>query len=147
MKNTKKTAAIIIISVLIAFIWGHSAMSRSVSKAESLAVGNFLGPFLELFVGKGNVTDHLVRKLAHFTEYAALGGALAYLLHVDGKRSFFQISYAALCAMAVAVVDEGIQLFADGRGAQVQDVLLDTGGAIFGLAFFLAVFAITVRIK
>ena len=28
---------------------------------------------LELFTGKGNVTDHLVRKLAHFCEYAALG--------------------------------------------------------------------------
>lgn len=147
MKNTKKTIAVILLILLIAFIWGHSAVSRETSKAESLAVGGFLTPFLELFVGNGNVTDHLVRKLAHFSEYAALGAALAFLLHTDGKTSLFRISYAALCAMAVAVADEGIQLFADGRGAQVQDILLDTAGAIFGLAMLLALFEIAMRLK
>ncbi len=143
MKITKKSLIMILIVLVLAFIWGHSAMSREASQTESLAVGNFLTPFLELFVGKGKVTNHMVRKLAHFTEYAALGGLMALLLHEEGRKRFFYISYAALCALAAAVVDEGIQLFADGRGAQVQDVLLDLGGAVFGLAAVL-VLCITV---
>ena len=109
---------------------------------ESLAVGGFLTPFLEIFVGMGNVTDHLVRKLAHFTEFAAFGAVMAYLLHIERKKTFFHVSYTALCGMAVAVIDEGIQLFADGRGAQVQDILLDTGGSVFGIAVALLVLAL-----
>ena len=133
MKNTKKRLTIGLLLFLLAFIWGQSAMSRAVSRAESEAVGSFLAPLLELLVGRGNVTDHLVRKLAHFCEYAALGAVLAMLLRFTEGRSLFFGSYAALCGMAVAVVDESIQLLADGRGAQVQDVLLDTGGMLFGL--------------
>lgn len=54
-------------------------MPISDSAAESGRVTEWLKPFLEVFVGQGNVTDHLVRKLAHFTEFAALGFQLLLL--------------------------------------------------------------------
>lgn len=128
----------IILSVLLilvlAFIWGHSMFSAVDSAEESRRVGQWITPFLEQFVGPGNVTDHLVRKLAHFCEYGVLGmilGALALLWKIPS--AFFRGSYAFLLALATAVVDESIQLVADGRGAQVQDILLDAAGSLTGL--------------
>ena len=136
-KCTKPRAArvlLVLLILLLAFIWGHSMIPAASSAEESQRVGQWLTPLLEWFVGPGNVTDHLVRKLAHFCEYGALGmilGALALLWESPG--AFFRGSYAFLLALAAAVVDESIQLVTDGRGAQVQDVLLDTAGSLTGL--------------
>lgn len=128
----------IILSVLLilvlAFIWGHSMFSAVDSAEESRRVGQWITPFLEQFVGPGNVTDHLVRKLAHFCEYGVLGMILgALVLLWKTPSAFFRGSYAFLLALATAVVDESIQLVADGRGAQVQDILLDAAGSLTGL--------------
>ena len=142
-KTQIKTILVVLLALLLAFIWLHSMMPAEDSAEESQRVGQFLTPFLELFVGEGNVTDHLVRKLAHFCEYGALG-ILAGALLVKKESGIFRWSYALLCALAVAVIDESIQLLADGRGAQVQDVLLDTAGSLMGL---LAVWLIAVLVR
>ena len=119
MRNVRRTRRflLLLLAVWLLFIWVHSMIPARSSAAESRWVGQLITPVLELFTGKGNVTDHLVRKLAHFYEYAAL----------------FHWSYALLCTLAVAVIDESIQLLATGRGAQVQDILLDTAGSLTGL--------------
>ena len=131
-KTQIKTILVVLLALLLAFIWLHSMMPAEDSAEESQRVGQILAPILELFVGEGNVTDHLVRKLAHFCEYGALGVVLGALVLVR-RGKLFQWSYALLCALAVAVIDESIQLLADGRGAQIQDVLLDTAGSLTGL--------------
>ena len=100
----------IILSVLLilvlAFIWGHSMFSAVDSAEESRRVGQWITPFLEQFVGPGNVTDHLVRKLAHFCEYGVLGMILgALVLLWKTPSAFFRGSYAFLLALATAVVD------------------------------------------
>lgn len=143
-KTQIKTILVVLLALLLAFIWLHSMMPAEDSAEESQRVGQFLTPFLELFVGEGNVTDHLVRKLAHFCEYGALGILAGALLLVKKKSGIFRWSYALLCALAVAVIDESIQLLADGRGAQVQDVLLDTAGSLTGL---LAVWLIAALVR
>lgn len=143
-KTQIKTILVVLLALLLAFIWLHSMMPAEDSAEESQRVGQFLTPFLELLVGEGNVTDHLVRKLAHFCEYGALGILAGALLLVKKKSGIFRWSYALLCALAVAVIDESIQLLADGRGAQVQDVLLDTAGSLTGL---LAVWLIAALVR
>ena len=143
-KTQIKTILVVLLALLLAFIWLHSMMPAEDSAEESQRVGQFLTPFLELFVGEGNVTDHLVRKLALFCEYGALGILAGALLLVKKESGIFRWSYALLCALAVAVIDESIQLLADGRGAQVQDVLLDTSGSLTGL---LAVWLIAVLVR
>ena len=143
-KTQIKTILVVLLALLLAFIWLHSMMPAEDWAEESQRVGQFLTPFLELFVGEGNVTDHLVRKLAHFCEYGALGIRAGALLLVKKESGIFRWSYALLCALAVAVTDESIQLLADGRGAQVQDVLLDTAGSLTGL---LAVWLIAVLVR
>lgn len=143
-KTQIKTILVVLLALLLAFIWLHSMMPAEDSAEESQRVGQFLTPFLELLVGEGNVTDHLVRKLAHFCEYGALGILAGALLLVKKESGIFRWSYALLCALAVAVIDESIQLLADGRGARVQDVLLDTAGSLTGL---LAVWLIAVLVR
>ena len=80
--NTRKILIIVTIIFFIAtlaFIWGHSMQSISESQKKSLSVAMIITPFIEIFVGQGNVTDHLVRKMGHFIEFALLGGVLALL--------------------------------------------------------------------
>lgn len=78
----------------------------------------------------------LVRKTAHFTEYAILG-ALFYLnfrqlpkLNSRPKKILLPIVFSFL----YACTDELHQIFVPGRSAQFRDVLIDTLGASFGIA-------------
>ena len=127
----QRTVLLSAIILTLAFIWGNSLLSREQSSGESAWVLQLVTPFLELFVGKGNVTEHLVRKLAHFTEFALLG--LELLFWFSQKRG--KKKEALLLAMAhglfAALTDETIQLFS-GRGSQVQDVWLDFAGVTAG---------------
>jgi len=140
----KKTFLILFLIFLIlstmAFIFSRSARSIPDSQRESLLIGNFLTPFLELFVGKGSVTDHLVRKLAHFCEFGLLGVEVASLSLLCGvKVPLHAAFFSLLCALS----DETIQIFFD-RGSQVKDVWLDFSGAVCGI-FFLYILSLLKR--
>lgn len=141
MKNGRINIIILTILIIatIAFIWSNSLQSIPESQERSLGMMGKITPVLEVFVGKGNVTDHLVRKLAHFIEFGALGCELV-LLAVLRKRVRLQpVVNCLFIGLAVAVIDETIQIFSN-RGSQVQDVLLDFAGACTGIAFVLAVY-------
>ncbi len=73
MPKKQLTILNILITATILFAWGHSLMPGDLSEEESSRALDLLRPFLEIIFGRGNVTDHLVRKLAHFSEYALLG--------------------------------------------------------------------------
>jgi len=107
----------------------------STSSKESGFVMRIVSPFLEIFVGKGNVTHHMVRKLAHFTEYFVLGVELSSLfaikkLHTDvpGRVPMWLLIF--LIGLSVASVDESIQIFSNERGPSITDVLLDFSGVV-----------------
>lgn len=91
MRGKKISTALLLLAILaaLAFIWGNSLDSAVESAAKSGRVGELLRPLLELVVGQGGVTDHLIRKLAHFAEYAVLG-ALLLLLTAVGFRVHLQ---------------------------------------------------------
>ena len=80
------------------------------------------------------VTNFLVRKTAHFTEYAILGILIAQALDHDGRAPQARLLTIAALLVLVPSVDEGIQLFVSGRSGQVSDVLLDCCGAATGVA-------------
>ena len=117
----------------IVFIFRNSLQVAAVSSDRSYQVMKIVNSVLAR-VNLGPLSQHVIRKLAHFCEYGVLGmilGALALLWKTPS--AFFRGSYAFLLALATAVVDESIQLVADGRGAQVQDILLDAAGSLTGL--------------
>lgn len=116
----------LLLIVTLCFIWSNSLAGKESSASLSGKVTSWLN-------GIGiPVTDHFVRKSAHFCEFGLLGCELLLLfwlrsgLHVQNRCN------AAFGALLAAVTDETIQIFS-GRGSQVQDVLLDFGGALTGI--------------
>ena len=76
----------------------------------------------------------LVRKTAHFTEYAILG-ALFYLnimQHPKPNQLHKKILLSIIFSFFYAITDEIHQIFVPGRSAQFRDILIDTLGASFG---------------
>lgn len=131
-----------LIAVTLWFIWGRSSDSAGDSTVQSNAVMGFLTPLLELFVGKGNVTDHLVRKLAHFAEFGALGGETALFAAVRGRKGIQPVINCLSAGLFTAVIDESIQYLAPGRSPQVDDILLDFSGVLTGVAAMLILCAV-----
>ena len=104
------------------------------------------------------ITDHLVRKTAHFVEFAVLGGLLCLVCKVcmvtvgesgvgksvgksgvgesggePTKSGVVRAVCACLLGLLAAFLDETLQLFS-GRGSMVADVWLDFAGVVCGVA-------------
>ena len=88
---------------------------------------------------------YLVRKVAHFSEYALLGLFVELLCMSFADRLLFFIP-EGLC-LAAALIDEGIQLFSDSRSAQLRDVCIDLSGATLGVLIAMLVLAVVAHIK
>ena len=79
------------------------------------------------------LTDHIVRKLAHFCEYMLEGFLLTLCLRVYTRRFVRHISWPILGGLLTALTDETIQMFSDGRSSQITDVWLDFSGVLTGI--------------
>ena len=79
-----------------------------------------------------NTLQHLVRKAAHFTEFALLGFFLRLCLESWFPKARLSL-WAWLGGTLYAVTDEIHQLSVDARSGQFQDVLLDSCGVLAGV--------------
>ena len=117
----------------VVFIFSNSMQSGAASGLRSAAVTEWLNGGLAR-VGVGwRFSERLVRKLGHFSEYALLGFWLMLSLRVYTRRILSYISWPLFFGLLAGVLDEGIQMFADGRGSDVRDVVIDFSGVVFGL--------------
>lgn len=127
-KRLRLCAALLICNFI--FIWGNSLLPGEISGAFSDWVKEILET---LFQGTPDDTHGGIplRKLAHFTEFACLGGLLFWYLGMLGKpkKLAFCIGAAAAC------MDETIQIFVPGRGPGIRDVCIDCGGVLTGMVF------------
>ena len=85
---------------------------------------------------EGELSHNLVRKLAHVTEFAALGVVIALLLLGGKAITKRRISLAFVFGLTTAFLDESIQMFS-GRGDQIRDVWIDLFGVLLGVSFVL----------
>ena len=145
-KETVRAVLTVLIVLTLIFIFRNSTDSKEESSALSLYVKELVGPILELFVGKGKVTEHLVRKLAHFTEFFALGAEFSFLIINEKKVGTAGVSLILLAGLLSALSDETVQLFFD-RGSSVKDVWLDFGGYCSAVALILPVFVAGSRLR
>ncbi|MFA6808455.1 MAG: VanZ family protein, partial [Eubacteriales bacterium] len=109
--------AVLIITTYV-FIFGNSLQPVSESQVESLSVLERVKPVIEVFVGQGNVTDHLVRKVAHFTEFFVLGLEWLVFVSLSKKINGQHIANCLFIGLASAVTDESLQMLSPGRGPQ-----------------------------
>lgn len=112
----------------LAFIWGNSLFPGTMSGALSDYVKDILD---SLFSGteSSQSSSGLLRKLAHFTEFATLGLLLCWFLEMLQKSPLAAFALAA----AAACIDETIQIFVPDRGPGIRDVCIDCCGAATGI--------------
>ncbi len=127
---------------LICLLWTAVVFSFSLKSGEASAEDAHMAEkILEpLFLRLGMTelpSEHVIRKLAHFTEYAILG-LLAAAAFTESLPRYFG-GKALLYGVLAAAADEFVcQNLSVGRGASIFDVLLDSTGVFFGvLAVFL----------
>ena len=139
MERTQKKLRLCVTLLIcnILFIWGNSLLPGEISGAISGFVKNVLAHIIPGMSGEGGGGHGLLRKAAHFTEFACLGALLTWLLFMLQKPRLLAVAGAFL----VACADETIQRFVPDRGPAFKDVLIDTSGAITGMILLLAVYA------
>lgn len=88
------------------------------------------------------VCHTIVRKCAHFAEYAVLAMLLANALrrYVLPNRLYWLLP--VVISAVYAVTDEVHQYFVPDRACRLLDVGIDTCGAIFGMCLFAAILAV-----
>lgn len=157
-RNTPRQIAILIgiaaLVLILCFVYGNSMLSKQesaeVSSSVMDAMEGILRPIVE-FVTGGPVDDTLlhkvVRKGAHFAEFAALSALLTVLLHlIFGTWRTHAMGYVLFLSLLFGVLDEFLQSFT-GRGTSVRDVMLDLCGALLGIACVITLIEIIKRLR
>jgi VanZ family protein len=161
--NTKKTIRLIlsfVILLTVLIIWGHSFMTPEISTEESSFVKEIVEAVVQSVSNNEAFTipEVVIRKSAHFIEYAILGLELVIFITInkslpddDKKRGLIKkllslYPTAFVLSLFVGSIDETIQHFT-GRYSSVWDVLLDLAGASFSILIFLLLRTIFLRRK
>ena len=130
LKKRKQICTALVI-LNLAFIWGNSLMNGTQSGNLSGGIMEWINSILGLDEAGAQLLHLLIRKAAHFTEFACLGALLAWRCRLTEERH--GILFPSLLAMAAALVDESIQLITPDRGPSLTDVWIDTSGALAGI--------------
>ena len=130
--NTRLRVCITLLVCNLIFIWGNSLLPGEISGAFSDWVKDLLAPLFGRDESGGG-GGGLLRKFAHFTEFATLGVCLRWLLGMLDTKRIRQLLVPLAGAFLVACVDETIQMFVPDRGPGIKDVAIDTAGAVLGI--------------
>jgi VanZ family protein len=80
----------------------------------------------------GELSNFVIRKLGHFTEYFIL-----YVLFYNVLKEYFEFKSSIILSIVFvflyACSDEFHQLFIIGREGSIRDVILDTSGGMIGM--------------
>ncbi|MBQ3330147.1 MAG: VanZ family protein [Ruminococcus sp.] len=151
MKDKKLLTARVILTALtvaaIAAIFYNSSLSAVESTEQSSPLTEWVNGILSSMHLPFAVTEKFIRKLAHFSEYSALGLLLSSTVFLYRQNRRKTVLTALPIGAAVAVCDELIQLIPEGRSCQVSDMLIDTCGIAFGTLIVLLFISIKEKSK
>ena len=151
-KNKFRVIITVIILLTVAIIWGHSFMTPEMSTEESSFVKEIVEAVVQSVSNNEAFTipEVVIRKSAHFIEYAILGLELVIFITINKslpdddkkigliKRILSIYPTAFILSLFIGAVDETIQYFT-GRYSSIWDVLLDLSGASFSIGIFLLI--------
>lgn len=140
MENSKTSPWLVAFRVIftaalvacILFIFHNSMETGTESSARSQAVMAAVNAALAK-LHLGPLSEHLIRKLAHFSEFALEGFLLMLCIRVYTKHFVRHMSWPLLGGMSTALMDETIQLHSANRTSSVVDVWIDMSGVVAGL--------------
>ena len=156
-----KKLSVIIVLLWMAVIFYNSSNNYVVSNEKSFGVLNILRDGKNIVLDKDNKAgvnnndsklsksenqlhqtvkeenwNIFIRKNAHAFEYIILAILVSNMLILHGMRGRDAIIYIMFISLLYAVTDEYHQLFVQGRGSLVSDVLIDFGGSLVGLGIY-----------
>lgn len=134
MKYIKRYWQFVFPILIIFLIWNFSAQNSNESDGVSLPIAAFFG-----------LSNHVMRKIAHFSIYLALGASLANAFRSLNPREFPYLKAIILSfvlAILSAIIDECHQNFIQGRNGNPTDVCIDSLGALTGICLFTVIFCL-----
>lgn len=142
MSKCKRILRFIPMVAVMTIIFIFSMMPAEQSDQTS---GAFLDMFLSFMRGirNGDISlelagevHHLIRKCAHFTEYAALGVTVMIAIWKEWKKEKQPLLLPLIISSFYATTDEIHQYFVPGRWGTWTDVLIDSAGALAGIVLY-----------
>ena len=124
----------------MAVIFSASSDTKSFQHSSRILAPLLHWLFPHLSPDTADTVTFAIRKCAHLTEFAVLGLLLWRALRKPVRNdprpwNWVQARNALLLVALYAATDEFHQLFVPSRQASIVDVLIDTSGALLGLAF------------
>lgn len=149
-KKVKKSSVIfaLLSAMMMVFIFSKSLSNGESSSNDSSFVVNLLTKYIIRVDDPDsiNMLTIIVRKLAHFLEFALLfsliNGLMISLTHYKNKAYMFITLFAVIF---VPLVDETIQYLSPGRTPMVYDIWVDMAGGLFGIFVSAIIFCICVK--
>ncbi|WP_293988969.1 VanZ family protein [uncultured Megasphaera sp.] len=127
----------LLVSAVIGVIWWHSMQNGVASHAESRRVLAWVLARIPGAAVTPYLSDGVIRRLAHLTEYATLGVVLSSFSVLISRHS--HKVWVLLIGIGVAAIDEYIQLFSGGRTSTWHDVVLDSIGCMVGIVLVMVI--------
>lgn len=150
--------AVVLLAAVYVMIFSFSSDDAEASSAVSVKVTKWLmniyynifhrgGSDPQLVLTVTDDTETIVRKLAHFTEYMAVG-FLSFGIVIMWVKGIAKGLIIVLIQLIVSAgIDEIHQYFVPGRYSSVKDVMIDTAGGIAGMIIILCAKGIKKRWK
>ena len=141
-------ARVVFTLALAGCIWFIFSNSMAVAQVSSASSGRVLQLMQAALRRLGHpalaqrLTQHVVRKMAHFCEYMLEGFLLMLCMRVYSRHPLRHITVPMLGGVLTALTDETIQLYSPGRSSQVTDVWLDSVGVLAGILAALVLMAL-----
>lgn len=141
---------------VMAFIF---IMSGQTSQESHNTSTSFISSFLTLFMDNFEFLNEsekqsiiqsfqfIVRKLAHFSVYAALGVCSYSAINTYNLLNSRKFWLSLVLCFVYSLTDECHQIFVDGRAGRLYDIVIDTLGAVVGILFVTMVIFILKKLK
>lgn len=143
---TSKIFAVVVATICILYIFSNSAKTAVESSNQSgrllLFITDIFDSLFGIKLSQDGIIVYIIRKLAHASEFFALGSVLYYARFVFTKDVTKKAVYPIFIGVLTALTDETIQYFFEGRSAEVKDVWIDLFGFICAYLLFNIIFVL-----
>lgn len=127
-KATKHIFWLALTAACLVLIWGNSCLTGEESGELSGGLMEWISHNIPWLISR----ELVLRKLAHFTEFALLGFSVAGTARSFGLKGSLGWMVPLFGVLFCACVDETIQIFVPDRGSSLIDVWIDFGGGCTG---------------
>ena len=138
MKIFRRVAALILLLLILSAIFQFSSQTAGESDDLSLNVSKLI---FKIIYGEerpelASAFNRVLRKIAHFAVFFALGFALCFFIGSFNKAPKTRVAAALISGFVFAVIDESHQIFVSGRGPGLSDVCIDFAGIALATAIY-----------